>query len=260
MPGPLTPAQIEEFKEEGALILPNFIDEAQLQSWAEQVWAGLRAGSGADVDPADPSTWRCKSMKVDMPAPFTPTPGELPQFQALMRQLGGGHFTGGGAQIAPIFPSTTKEDWKIPSNGHIDGYNGIWSGTGANRVSATFYLNDVDEQGGCFTYWKGGHKRLHAFFRDHPEQIDGRFTKTPEFKSDSHPYKGGDGVRGYPGTQHAAKAGTVCLWNGWTPHQASANANDTPRLAIISRWADRRFTGVRNRTRTAVTFYWLDCV
>jgi hypothetical protein len=26
-------------------------------------------------------------------------------------------------------------------------------------------------------------------------------------------------------------------------HQASANANDTPRLAIISRWADRRFTG-----------------
>jgi hypothetical protein len=36
----------------------------------------------------------------------------------------------------------------------VDGYNGIWSGTGANRVSATFYLNDVAEQGGCFTYWK----------------------------------------------------------------------------------------------------------
>ena len=56
-------------------------------------------------------------------------------------------------------------------------------------------------------------------------QIDGRFTKTPEYEHDSHAYKGGDGQKPFPGTQHAAKAGTVCLWHGWTPHQASANAN-----------------------------------
>ena len=35
----------------------------------------------------------------------------------------------------------------------------------------------------------------------------------------------------------------MCAGHGWCPHQASANANSTPRLAIISRWADRRFTG-----------------
>lgn len=203
MPGPLTPAQIDEFKQEGVLLLPNFIDEAQLRSWASQVWAGLAAGSGAAPD--DPTTWLGKAVACDMPAPLTPTPGELPQFQGLIEQLGGGHFTGGGAQIAPIFPNTAPAAWKLPSNGHVDGYNGIWSGTGANRVSCTFYLNDVAEQGGCFTYWKGGHRRLHAFFREHPTQIDGRFTKTPEFEFDSHPYKGGDGDKGFPGTQHAAK-------------------------------------------------------
>jgi len=49
-------------------------------------------------------------------------------------------------------------------------------------------------------------------------------------------FKGGDGREAYTGVQHAAKAGTVCLWHGWTPHQASANANDVPRLCIISRW------------------------
>ena len=37
--------------------------------------------------------------------------------------------------------------------------------------------------------------------------------------------------------------GWLCAGHGWCPHQASANANSTPRLAIISRWADRRFTG-----------------
>ena len=41
-----------------------------------------------------------------MKAPLSPVPGDLPQFKALIDQLGGGHFTGGGAQIAPIFPNT----------------------------------------------------------------------------------------------------------------------------------------------------------
>eukprot|EP01051_Picozoa_sp_SAG22_P006942 SAG22_NODE_472_length_10094_cov_6.762581_3_plen_279_part_00 len=224
MSGKLSPAQIQEFKREGVLTLPDFIAPAQLADWRGQVLSGL----GSD-------------NKLQMPAPLTPTPGELPQFQALMEQLGDGHFTGGGAQIAPIFRSTDPAGWKLPEAGHIDGYNGIWSGTGANRVSCTFYLNDVAEKGGCFTYWRGGHKRFHAFARQHPEQIDGRFTKTPEYEQsgNGHAYKGGGGT----GTQHAAKAGTVCLWHGWCPHQASSNANETPRLAIISRWADKRFTG-----------------
>lgn len=27
------------------------------------------------------------------------------------------------------------------------------------------------DAGGCFTYWQGGHKRLHAFFRQNPHQV-----------------------------------------------------------------------------------------
>ena len=238
----LSRAQIEEFKREGVLILPDFIDRAQLESWRAQVWAGLEA---AGVHEHDRSTWLGAGghAKVAMPAPLSPTPGELPQFKALIGQLGGGFFNGGGAQIAPIFPNTKKEEWKLPINGHIDGYNAIWSGTGANRVSATFYLNDVAEQGGCFTYWPGGARRFHQFLREHPEEVDGRFTQTAAYKNgNSHPYKGGDGHTPYVGVQHAAKAGTVCLWHGWTPHQASANSNDVPRLCIISRWNDKRFT------------------
>eukprot|EP01046_Picozoa_sp_COSAG06_P094095 COSAG06_NODE_40261_length_403_cov_1.335526_1_plen_72_part_10 len=58
------------------------------------------------------------------------------------------------------------------------------------------------------TYWKGGHRRLHSFFHDHPEQLDGRFTESEAFQQDSHPYKGGDGGHAtHGGTQHAAKAG-----------------------------------------------------
>ena len=48
---------------------------------------------------------------------------------------------------------------------------------------------------------------------------------------------------GIEGTQHAVKAGTVCVWHGWCPHTASQNASDQPRLALISRWNDNRFVG-----------------
>ena len=50
---------------------------------------------------------------VELPEGLTPTPGQLPQFQALMAQLSGGEdtFTGGGAQIATIFPDEKLQSW-----------------------------------------------------------------------------------------------------------------------------------------------------
>ena len=101
---PLTRAQINEFKSEGVLTLPDFIESEQLASWRQQVTAGL-AAAGTDLQ--DRSTWPQEGgyAPVDMQAPLTPAPGELPQFQALITQLGGGYFAGGGAQIAPIFAS-----------------------------------------------------------------------------------------------------------------------------------------------------------
>lgn len=233
MPGPLSRAQIESFKAEGILILPDFVEEAQLARWREQVWAGLGA------DPDDRSTWPTHTQHPPVADGISPTPGELPQFQALMEQLGGGFFEGGGAQHACIFPSLEASEWKKPGSGHVDGYNGRWAGVGAHRLGTTFYLDDCEERGGGFTYWRGGHARVHERFRAHPEEVDGRLVETAEYKEGKHPYLGG----GEEGTVHAVKAGTVCVWHGWCPHNASQNATDTPRLAIISRWNDSRFVG-----------------
>jgi hypothetical protein len=156
---PLSHQQIEEFKSAGVLILPDFVEEAQLSSWRRQVWAGLGA------KPGDPSTWPSTTQHPPVVGGITPTPGELPQFRALMQQLGGGHFKGGGAQCACIFPTTcasSEGEWKQPETGHVDGYNGKWSGVGQHRVCTTLYLNDVhEERQGCFTYWRGGHARVH---------------------------------------------------------------------------------------------------
>ena len=42
----------------------------------------------------------------------------------------------------------------------------------------TAYIDDVDEHGGCFTYWPTGHTAVARYFAKHPEAIDGSFQQT----------------------------------------------------------------------------------
>jgi hypothetical protein len=55
-----------------------------------------------------------------------------------------------------------------------DGGNG-WTGGLNHGFVITAYLEDIDEQGGCFTYWRGSHNSVHEYFRRYPSQIDGSF-------------------------------------------------------------------------------------
>ena len=232
----LSTTEIEAFKADGVLILPGFIDEEQLASWRCQAWAAVGA------DPDDRTTWPTGLQPNLTVAPHL---GELPQCQALMEQLGGGAFTGGGTMLKCIFPEAEEAHWRPAAGGHVDGYNQSWVGSGHHRCGITVYLDDVEEKGGCFTVWPGGHRRVHEFFRKNPQQIDGRFTVTESFKQRGWNCLHDDGGALEPpvGTQHAAQAGTACLWHGWCPHSASMNARDRPRLALIARWNDTRFGG-----------------
>ena len=240
-----------------------------------------------------------------MKAPLSPVPGDLPQFKALIDQLGGGHFTGGGAQIAPIFPNTevcpplslsraralcvrgacvcasepvsgsrpsgrcrTEVTWTVTTTtggalARTVSARPSTSRTCRRRAAASRSLSSqrasVSHRHSCLQpfdhealgvsrYWRGGHRKVHEWWRAHPEEVDGRFTATDRYeqhtrararthslresdryKKGEHPYTGA----GIEGTQHAVKAGTVCVWHGWCPHNASQNASKTPRLAII---------------------------
>eukprot|EP01045_Picozoa_sp_COSAG04_P026742 COSAG04_NODE_3771_length_2545_cov_1.549060_5_plen_172_part_00 len=120
---------------------------------------------------------------------------------------------GGGMALKPIFPSCAPEEWEGPTpiGGHIDGYGGIWSapspalpaprrspfpqpppltcrgcrvGSGL-RLGMTAYIDDVDEHGGCFTYWPTGHTAVARYFAKHPEAIDGSFQQLDGVRLDN---------------------------------------------------------------------------
>ena len=220
----LTDAQIDRFKAEGYVILRGLFEAAHVEAWRDIFWGHV----GAQAD--DPSTWP-DSYVIDGLA-LEPVPGSLPQMRSIIDQLSGGMFAGGGGSMLVRWPETEQE-WKLPTNGHIDGYGpGGWSG--GFMLGATSYLEDVEAQGGAFTYWPQSHLSTQEYFREFPEQIDGSFHERDDWEerkwaifSDLSPH----GPREFVGC-----AGDLILWHAFLCHTGSANVGLRPRQAVFSRW------------------------
>ena len=267
----LTPDQLRAFKKDGAVLIPALVGEAQLKNWREQAWGAISAAEGRTVDEADASTWP-SGVLPNVPNHVQPKPrlGELPHIQALMDFLGDGTFVGGGHMLKAIFPGGTMKQLSVgqgdsksfaglgtaavrahaaanegqvtpsslPSGDHMDG-------SGHHRVAMTLYLNDVQLNGGCFMYWKGGHRRIHQYWLAHPQHVGemqpGKedFHCTPPFRERGWTAIQDLGGEIVPlGTQFVARAGDALLWHGWCPHSSSANLLNEPRLALVARWND----------------------
>ena len=228
-PGDLTQDQITYFKEQGYLILRNFIDPAQIESWRDQFWKHL------DVDADDPSTWP-DSYVIEG---FTTEPlmGHLPQVAAVVDQLGGGKFNGGGGSMLVKWPGEGPE-WAPSNSGHIEDYGpGGWSG--GFMLGATTYLHDIEARGGGFYFWPQSHLTTHDYFLEFPTHIDGSFNKRADWEerswrifSDRSPQAPVEFIGG---------AGDVIFWHGFLCHTGSPNTRPVPRTGVFSDWrhADR---------------------
>ncbi len=225
----LSSDQIHSFQTDGHLILPGFVGTDLVQQWRDQFWRHL------DCSIAEKWPERVKDFKPD------PIFGDLPELQAIVRQLGGGHFTGGGCGVAVRWPKQ-DQNWTMPDSGHLDGYPGEGC-QAVLMVGATTYLHDVDPGGGAYVYWPGSHHLAHRYFLQYPDRIEGTFRETPEWGrrgwgifSDDNPE---------PAREFIAPAGDVILWHGWLCHSGSTNTRQSPRVGFFARWTHEDDAGVR---------------
>lgn len=224
MASPLTSAQIEHFKTAGFVVLEGFIAPEQIATWHGQFWKHI------DADPDDASTWP-DSYVIDGFGTEPPL-GQLPQVQAVIEQLGGGHFAGGGGSMLVQWPKEGQE-WAPPAQGHIDGYGpGGWSG--GFMLGATAYLEDVSHGGGAFTYWPQSHLPVHRYFLDNPKHIDGSFRDRDDWEERNWGMFSDEAPQGP--VEWIAKAGDLILWHCFLCHTGSANISQRPRQAVFSRW------------------------
>ncbi|SVE38135.1 uncharacterized protein METZ01_LOCUS490989, partial [marine metagenome] len=101
--------QINAFKDQGHLILPGFVEADMVRQWQEQFWQHL------DCSIDEPDKW------PDRVEGFQPDPvfGDLPELQGIVKQVGGGHFSGGGCGVLVRWPQK-QEQWSMPESGHLD--------------------------------------------------------------------------------------------------------------------------------------------
>lgn len=260
--GPLSPAQLREFAAEGVLILPGFIDDATSAGWLAQLEEQL--GS----DPLSAATWANGGSNTKA---LVPTLSDVPQMAALLDQLGGSGWTGGGAGLGAVkvMQEPTRQHPPAPPGapygtqmnharpmGHIDGYGpGGW--TGGFILAATTYLADVEAGGGAFVYWPRSHRAINRFFQQYPETLDGSFRILPTFWGEPAGANNGaaptspasrqwDVMYGDDRetsiavgecTEFVGKRGDLILWHSFMVHTGSANvASSSPRLGVFGRW------------------------
>lgn len=241
-PPPLSTDQIRHFKEHGFVILRGFIEQPVIQSWCEQFWAKMPSTRGV------PSTWdRERNNAASSSLVLEPPLIRLAQMIAVAQQLGDGKLRqlgNGGKAPETIWPSP-ETPWQPAGAGHVDGYgNPEVDWTGGLFLNAVTYVENVNPQGGAFTYWPGSHLPVHRFFNRHPNTIDGSFANMegwgvaaaegrPSFYEDEPSAM----IKGQ-GTEFIGKAGDVLLWHKFLAHSASKNNCATsPRIALICRWA-----------------------
>ena len=227
----LSRQQVADFKNNGHLILRNFIDNHTIGEWQNQFWKHL----GCTIH--TPEQWPDKVEGFQT----NPIFGDIPELQNIATQFGGGNFTGGGCGVLTRWPESNK-NWNLPETGHLDGY----PGDGCQAVlmmGATTYLHDVESHGGAYVYWPQSHHIAHEYFRKYPDRIEGTFRETPEWE------ERGWGIfsdqNKVPAREFIAKAGDVILWHGWLCHTGSTNINRSPRVGLFARWVHSDDAGVR---------------
>jgi len=243
----LSPAQLDEFKAEGAVAIPDLISADILAGWQAQ----MRAACTDGVDLDDPGSWPVGRYAPEGGWPeLSPNLYEVNNLEAIVEQLGGGAFAPShpaGQPWAPqvpmtrvILPSAPDIEWVAPVDGHLDGYATGWGG-GFMAFFAVLLWDVSSPRGGGTGYWPRSHLANHRYFLEHPEQFDGSYLFTEPVRSGGHralldqDRSVGDMVC------MTGRAGDAILFHGLMTHVASTNAAGLrqPRVAQFARYSHR---------------------
>lgn len=242
----LNAEQIESFKRDGYLILRSVIEPVYIDAWRRAFWELV----GGTLD--DPASWKNKlyvleNYKLDPELALN----AHPKVRAVVEQLGGGHFGGGGCQPLVHWPSA-RNDWSPTPWGHVDAYPP--SGWYPFMLAATAYAYDVEPMGGGFTYWPQSHHSTHKHFLAHPEMIDGQFSREPGFNW------GGPNdftrIAPMPSREFTARAGDVIFWHAFLVHTGSSNIRTVPRVGFFSRYTHKNQDAIKYEIPQNLWKYW----
>ncbi|MEE2658490.1 MAG: phytanoyl-CoA dioxygenase family protein [Candidatus Latescibacterota bacterium] len=230
----LNAEQIESYREQGFLLIPDFLDADELERWRTRIEVAV-AGRGDRVLPRadDPKVGASRSVLYQRINLWMDHPGvkELVFDERIGRMA---------AQLEGVKgirvwhdQALYKDPWANPTSWHQD--NTKWSFSAEHAITIWVALDDVDAHNGCMFFLPGTHR--HRLDTDFPTgaPMGAIFEAYPEL-GDLDPV-----TVELPG-------GGCSFHNGLTVHGAAANMTRHPRRAMTCAFmpAGSTFNGIPN--------------
>jgi ectoine hydroxylase-related dioxygenase (phytanoyl-CoA dioxygenase family) len=229
--------KIEFYRENGFVVLEEFLDAAELEHWRQTVEAGMRVRLGTQGDAilsnqADPDAFYAQVFTqtvrlADVHAGMAELMFDerLGQMACALEGIDGIRIWHDQALVKPPYGNHTAF--------HMD--NPFWSFHSKHAISIWVPLDDATLENGCLWYLPGTHKLATYESVGIGENLGDIFKHYPEWKK----------IAAKPAV---AKAGSAVFHNGLLAHGAGVNMTPRHRRAMTCAYMphDATFNGQRN--------------
>lgn len=230
----LTAAQTTSYRDNGFLLVPDFLSADELAAWRQAIQSAMEArGDNVLPRPDDPMVGASRTVLYQRINLWMDHP-DVRQL-VLHEQIGRMAANLEGVDGIRVWHDQAlyKDPWANPTSWHQD--NTKWSFSAEHAITIWVALDEVDARNGCMFFLPGTHKRrletdfptgapMNAIFEANPElsTIDPVAAELP--------------------------AGGCSFHNGLTVHAAAANMSRNPRRAMTCAFMPdgATFNGTRN--------------
>ncbi|WP_066965821.1 phytanoyl-CoA dioxygenase family protein [Microbulbifer sp. Q7] len=234
----LTQEQIECYRENGFIVIEDFLNEEELNHWRKVVTEAVDKRKGRALPDRDEVEEDADRTFVDKV--FDQLINLWQDNEEIKNIMHDERLGKMAAQLAGVDgvriwhdQALFKQPWGNPSTLHTD--TPYWSFHNHEALSIWVALDDATLQNGCLYFLPGSHKVTHFEPAGFSSDMDELFKKYPELKK-------------YTAVPAAMKAGSCSFHCGLTVHGANANMTPNPRRAMTCAYMPEGsvFNGLRN--------------
>jgi len=235
MKNELSAEQIQTYRDNGFLVIENFLDNAELETWRaatdEAVAERLAQVNAQLTNQGDESYYSQVFTQCIRLADTHAGMHEL-MFDSRLGEVAGNLASVDGIRIWHD-QALIKPPYGNPTAWHLD--NPYWSFSSRDSLSIWVALDDATLANGCLWYLPGTHKLARADNANLGENMRDIFKYYPEWEK----------IESVPAP---CAAGGVVFHNGLTAHGAGANMTNRPRRAMTCGYMPdgSTFNGTRN--------------
>lgn len=239
----LSEQEINSYRENGFLIVEDFLNSAELEHWRNKIFNSVRERAGIKIPGTNIKTGGDDGINEDSNY-FGKVFDQIinlwqtdEEVKKLILDKRIGKMAAELAGVDGIRPwhdqALFKKPWANPTAWHLD--SPFWSFTDRRALSIWIALDDATIENGCLFFIPGSHKETNFDNYGIGKNMDAIFDHYPKFKT----------VESVPSI---LKAGGCSFHNGLCIHGAGPNMTSKPRRAMTCAFMPdgNSFNGVQN--------------